>query len=230
MNITLDGESKIYSNRVGLYGRAVYNYGYIYANQDCMSNEGPGRGADIKEGNCGGGGGSSAGSGGIGNSDDSTDECIKFAVAGIFLNKLYPYNHQYAYTSGSGGASTDSTPSGGGIIILGASDSIHQNGLLSADGRDGYYSSKEMQGGGGAGGVISLRSQDLYGNGVITANGGDSDQNSLVGEGGGGLVMLFVYRTSYADYTIKVLKGTRIVSDQFKGTDGTVVFDACPEG
>jgi len=79
---------------------------------------------------------------------------------------------------GSGGAST----SGGGAIIISATDTVTINGTLSADGKTGGEYS-----GVGSGGSINITAITLTGSGTIRANGGYSLHR---GNGGGGRITI----------------------------------------
>jgi hypothetical protein len=98
--------------------------------------------------------------------------------------------------SGGGGGDDGEGGSGGGAIRLTA-DEIVIDGLVSARGGPGTCEDATSpwdvhSGGGGAGGLVELRTEMLSGSGVIDASGGRVCEESLAfaGAGGGGWVVL----------------------------------------
>jgi hypothetical protein len=88
---------------------------------------------------------------------------------------------------------------GGGAIIITASGSLTNNGLISAEGESALPISDN--GAGGAGGSINLKVATIAGSGDVTANGGDSDSNAAGGGGGGRIaVRLTQSGATFASY------------------------------
>ena len=89
---------------------------------------------------------------------------------------------------GSGGAnySTTASGSGGGRVLLHASNSLVLNGSIIADGGMGGGSAS----GNGSGGSVLIRSASLAGSGTISANGGGGSGVSGV-SGGGGRIAIY---------------------------------------
>jgi len=85
--------------------------------------------------------------------------------------------------SGSGGAYSAPGKRGGGSLVVLARVSVHNGGVIAADGEDA-----STRCGGGAGGIVILASADSVANtGTINANGGDGGANdTFAGRGGGG--------------------------------------------
>jgi len=137
---------------------------------------GPGSGAndtrtwDYGGGGAGHGGIGGAGSGGIG--------------GGITYGSI---TQPTQIGSGGGYSYTNSYPggSGGGLIIIQATETINNNGTITADGAQGYNNANG-QGGGGSGGSIYLTANDFTGTGTIQTNGGKGGQDGTTYYGGGG--------------------------------------------
>lgn len=157
-NLTVASGGTINVDGKGYDGGKGYNDGY-----------GPGAGQNISSSATGGG----AGHGGNGGDDSSN---INAFAGGL------SYCSQYSpQTIGSGGSGGNASigGNGGGLVMLQILNTFNLNGILSADGTDGFG---VYGGGGGSGGGIWIRTNNLSGTtGGINANGGDS-----LGHGGGG--------------------------------------------
>ena len=85
--------------------------------------------------------------------------------------------------------------SGGGAVHLVVRGTTSVQGVVSANGTDGY-SFRGSVGGGGSGGSVWIETDTLTGSGVITASGGASES----AEGGGGRIA--VYRRQLAGFEV----------------------------
>ena len=95
-----------------------------------------------------------------------------------------PYGNVYEPTLlGSGVGEVGRGANGGGAIILNISNSLVNNGLITANGQNGT-----AWGGGGSGGSVYIQTQNIEGSGTITTNGGKGDQQ---GGGSGGRIALY---------------------------------------
>ncbi len=121
---------------------------------------------------------SGAGHGGLGGNSISNTEAGGTA-----------YDNQTSPTlpgSGGGGNSADSFGgAGGACLALTASGLLQVDGIISANGGNGYG----LGGGGGAGGGIYLSAATFSGAGIIRANGG-SGAGTYGGGGGGGIIAI----------------------------------------
>lgn len=96
---------------------------------------------------------------------------------------------------GSGGGAGSHPPygggNGGGAINITATNSIINNGIISANGDIGQGVNCESSGG-GSGGSVFLKSKDFYGNGQVLANGGNGNSScgGVAGGGGGGRIAI----------------------------------------
>ena len=136
-------------------------------------------------------------------------------------------NMHFPTTLGSGGGRNSKTNSiaggsGGGVISITASDAVHIDGEISADGGNGtyknYYSSSYFSGG-GAGGSIGVVAHTLSGAGVLTANGGAGGRSShgTGGGGGGGRIC--------AHYEVIAFTGTAVANGGYTGGEaGTICW------
>jgi hypothetical protein len=104
---------------------------------------------------------------------------------------------------GSGGGNAP----GGGALVLTASGTLTDNGIISANGANGS--------GGGAGGSVQIHTGTLAGTGSIAANGGTGDEAG----GGGGRVALYFSNDSF-DVTQATASGG--TSNGNAGAVGTV--------
>ncbi|MFO1477325.1 MAG: Ig-like domain-containing protein [Verrucomicrobiota bacterium] len=121
---------------------------------------------------CGGGG--CAGAGGAGSSTNAAGGGVLGGVIGHPL--------------GSGGGTFKPFSlggSGGGSITLNVLGTLHQDGLISADGGDGSGTG----GGGGSGGSISIQASTLLGGGRFSCSGGNG-VGTVGGGGGGGYISI----------------------------------------
>ncbi len=115
---------------------------------------------------------------------------------------------------GSGGGEAYNNPGapGGGTIRLVVSDTMANDGIISANGADPAGS-----GGAGSGGSIHVTTHVLSGSGSLTANGGSADPG---GGGGGGRIAIY-YQTSSFTGAAEAKGGS---SPYGNGEEGTVGF------
>jgi len=137
--------------------------------QGFNGSQGPGRGLERAGGGYGGRGGNSIDADG-GSTYGSASSPTALGSGGGANAALY-------YRGGSGG----------GAIELNASGTITIDGILSADGTDGFYSGGG-DGAGGSGGSIWISSGTLTGSGIISASGAIGFRQQYVGAGGGGRI------------------------------------------
>ena len=107
---------------------------------------------------------------------------------------------------------------GGGAIRLTVSEQLIVDGMLTADGADGFQDNS----GGGSGGSIWVVARTVSGNGTITANGGSGEPFN--GGGGGGGRIAIYSRTNNFTGPIISAGGPGAVS----GGAGTVVLTNIP--
>ena len=111
---------------------------------------------------------------------------------------------------GTGGGATGRT--GGGVVMLRATETLQIDGVVSCDALDNVYSC-------GSGGSINLIAPELRGKGIIRANGGSSS-----GRGGGGGGRVSLAQVTHIAFTgvIEVLGGG--YSYNPRPFSGTVAF------
>ena len=100
---------------------------------------------------------------------------------------------------------------GGGAIRMVVSDTLTNNGSITADGTN-------VSGGAGSGGSIWINTQTLAGSGSISANGGGGSASG----GGGRVAVYYLANTNFLrDHATSSAGGS-------EATDGTVIFSALP--
>ena len=159
---------------------------------------GPGAGGDASTSNERGGGG--GGHGGYGSAGVYGPGGGAGAGGGVYGSVFEPV----ALGSGGGRGTrygcTVAGGSGGGAIKLVISDTLTNNGVISADGSAGIRGCdyNAANSGGGSGGSIWIDTDILEGSGSITANGGNSGNTGYAwdaGAGGGGRIAVY-YNTN----------------------------------
>lgn len=134
------------------------------------------------------------------------------------------YNNAATSTYGSErepvdlGSGSHSGDRGGGIIRINASDSLLNDGIVSANGARTS-----------SGGSIHVTAKNLSGSGAFRANGGDSYcPNGCFGPGGGGRIAIYYEGTAFTGVA-EALGGMYCFGGCFRlGGSGTVVFEeAC---
>ena len=109
-------------------------------------------------------------------------------------NDVYgDYRNPNELGSGGGGNGGHGGGSGGGLIRITAGSAV-VDGVIAANGADGYYVNAYHDGGGGSGGGIRLDVGTLSGAGWIRAEGGGVISGSG-GSGGGGRVAIYYWDT-----------------------------------
>jgi len=129
-------------------------------------------------------------------------------------------------TLGSGGAQGSNGggvgAAAGGLIVINTTDTLTNDGTISADGANGTSTGTADQGGGGggSGGGVNITAPTFAGSGSITAEGGDggnqtnSDNDQGGASGGGGRIYV-----SYS--TAKTYSGTYSAATGTPGDDST---------
>jgi hypothetical protein len=122
------------------------------------------------------------------------------------------------------------TGSGGGLIVVNATSTLHFDGTITANGNDASDNS-----GGGSGGTAMIISKYLYGVGLgkLMANGGRGG-NAAGGGGGGGIVAITRLVPSNSEFDLQVqnlsaLGGLASTSSSQKRIKVTEPVDPCKE-
>ncbi len=119
---------------------------------------------------------------------------------------------------GSGGGPDLSSTTGGGLARITAS-SLVLDGVITADGQDGYgYYTRSA----GSGGGVWISVEDIRGRGIIQANGGKGYSDG--GSGGGGRVALYFTRNT--DFDLDRINAHGGVNGDLTAAVGTVYVKA----
>ncbi|XP_077861760.1 LOW QUALITY PROTEIN: uncharacterized protein LOC100369350 [Saccoglossus kowalevskii] len=127
----------------------------------------------------GGAGGSHGGDGGIG------EHIHRHSIS--YDSIVHPVEPGKAGGCGSLHCDLGGAPAGGGVLHI-ISDTLENNGVISARGQNADDSEKGARSGGGAGGSVWIEVENLIGNGKIDVSGGDGhfEVDGLYHSGGGG--------------------------------------------
>ncbi len=165
-------------------------------NQGYVSNAGPG-GAPAGSSD----GGSYAGLGGVGYGSATAPPVYGSTTAPTDLG------------SGGGSRCCGTTPgAGGGALTMKVTETLTDNGVISANGGNGIGS----QVGGGSGGTVAIQTGTLTGTGTITSTGG------LGGEAGGGGGRIALYYNTNSGFNIAQATAAGGASGASPGAPGTV--------
>ncbi|MEI8043177.1 MAG: C-type lectin domain-containing protein [Verrucomicrobiota bacterium] len=158
----------------------------------------PGRGPGGSGGDGGGGYGGNGGRGGPTYGLLETPTCPGSAGGGR------TWRQYWGTLYGNGG-------SGGGVILLQVPGTVTLDGVISANGGNGWNTA-----GGGAGGSLWLEAGTLAGTGFLSANGGNGSDSS--GGGGGGRIAIYSPQMAGFDLAHVTVAG----SPFYSGADGTI--------
>jgi hypothetical protein len=123
--------------------------------------------------------------------------------------------------SGSGGLGG----AGGGAIKIIASQTLTNEGLISANGEDGK-TDNTGSGGGGAGGSIWIEADSFAGSGMVEANGGVAEVAQYQGGGGGGgRIIMFCNNTN--NFTGNAYVGGGTPGSSQPGGQGSLLGPTC---
>jgi protocatechuate 3,4-dioxygenase beta subunit len=180
VNVAVGSKLKIYSQNASILGNLNADLDGFQGVQTSNTN-GNGPGAGGGNGNWASGGGY-GGNGSRGNNGSG-------GLAGISYGSI---TEPTDLGSSGGGGSNGGSGSGGGAIKLNITNTLTNNGSITANG-----GTANGNAGGGSGGSIWITTNTLAGSGVIRANGGNAGNNG--GAGGGGRIALY--------YNTKTLSG-----------------------
>ncbi|MEI6728037.1 MAG: DUF2341 domain-containing protein [bacterium] len=182
-NLTINSGGQMQTNTKG------YTVGINSTNGN-----GPGGGVYV---NTEGAGGGYGGSGGNGAGSSST--------GGVSYGSITEPIDLGSGGSGAQGGNTSNTGNGGGAIKLNITETLTNNGTISANGQNGNI--PHYRTGGGSGGSIWITTNTLAGTGSITANGGAGGGSNQGGGGGGGRIALY-YNTKTLSGSVTATGGT----------------------
>jgi hypothetical protein len=125
---------------------------------------------------------------------------------------------------GSGGVAISGVNStcGGGAVLLNVGRTTRIDGLIVANGTNGFGTANS----GGAGGSVYLTTSNLLGGGLVQANGGLAQNNngSCGGGGGGRIAVVLTGSASFDSVALQAFGGTNLLAGDidFSGAAGTV--------